>query len=344
MRKWIFGAGIPALLIAVYVGYWFYLESQLRVFVEGWIEDQRAAGIQVSHGTITTGGFPFLVQADIPAPGITAVTGQETVTWQGETLQISFPPWDFLTYQFDSPGEHLIAMIGTNSYAKWSVQAGTASGSWSIGSGGAADLTLALDDVSVVDALEQTFTLGSMSSQASIAAVDAPADADRVTLLLEVTDFGMPEALAAPYPPLIESLVTDVRLVSPVMPSSLPLMFLVMRDYDGVITLSETNLVWGELRIATEGALRVDGANYLTGRFPTRIAGYAETIDRLEAAGMLDGLGAIGLRTMAGAMAQSQDGEPPTVTLDINLVDGAVKVQDVTVMQMEPVPVAGAQS
>lgn len=344
MRKWIFGAGIPALLIAVYVGYWFYLESQLRVFVESWIEDQRAAGIQVSHGTITTGGFPFLVQADIPAPGITAATGQETVTWQGETLQISFPPWDFLTYQFDSPGEHLIAMIGANSYAKWSVEAGTASGSWSIGSGGAADLTLELGEIAVVDALNQAFTLGSMSAQAAIAAKDAPADADRVTILLKVADFGMPEALAAPYPPVIESFATDVRLVSPVMPSSLPLMFLVLRDYDGVIRLSDTTMVWGELQIATEGDLRVDGANYLTGRFPTHIAGYQETIDRLEAAGMLDGLGAIGLRTMAGAMAQSDAGGPPTVALDIKLVDGAIKVQDITVMQMEPVPVAGAQS
>lgn len=339
-----FGLGIPALLVAAYVGYWFYLESQLRSFVLGWIEDQRAAGLQVSHGTIATGGFPFSVYADIPAPGITALAGEDMVSWQGESLRISFPPWDFLTYRFESPGEHLVAMVGAQSFAKWSLLAGTAAGSWAIRSGGAGALELELAQVEVVDALEQRFSLGGLAATVEFAAGDVPADVPRIAATAELTDVRMPEAIAAPFPPLVERLRTDARLQSPIVPSSLPLLWLVLRDYGGSIELAEVELGWGELAIETAGALQVDSGNYLTGRFPTRIAGYDDMIARLQQAGMIDALAATGLGALTGVMAGTGEDGRPTLALDIVLEDGLVKVQDITLFQMEPVPVAGAGS
>jgi hypothetical protein len=344
VRKWMFGLGVPALLIAGYVGWWFYLEGQLRAFVVAWIEDQRAQGIDVRHGEITTGGFPLSVHADIPAPSITMVAGQDMVSWQGETLRISFPPWDFLTYRFDSPGEHLIATVSADSFAKWAVNAGAASGSWAIGSGGAGSLQLDLRDVAVTDALGQQFSLASLAASIGVAAEEAPADQPRVTASAEIAALDLPEVMTAPFPPVIERVKTTVRLFAPIMPSSLPLLYLVLRDYDGRIAVEESTLEWGELAVATEGELRVDRSNYLTGRFPTRVAGFEDTIDRLEQAGVVDELGAVGLGAVAGAMAETDAQGRETMTLDVTLVDGKLKVQDLTLLEMEPVPVAGGES
>lgn len=344
MRKWIFGLGVPALLIAGFVGYWFYLESQLRAFVEGWIEDQREAGTQVSHGAITTGGFPLSVYAEIPAPSITTYAGQDMMTWQGETLRISFPPWDFLTYRFDSPGEHLIAMVGTDALAKWSLNAEQATGSWAIGANGAGTLTLDLGDVAAVDVLGQAFGLKALQAEVGFAAQDAPETEPRVAATAQVEGLELPEFMTAPFPPKIDSMHTEISLRSPIMPSSLPLLYLVLRDYDGQIAIDNTTLHWGELEIATTGALRVDEANYLTGQFPTRIVGYQDMIDRLQDAGMVDNLQAVGMNAVAGTMTETGTDGRPTLTLDISLTDGFVKAQDFMLMQMEPVPVAGAGS
>ncbi len=344
MRRWIFGLGVPALLIAGYIGYWFYLESQLRSFVLAWIEDQRAAGVQVSHGAITTGGFPFSVHADIPAPGLTAATGQEMLSWQGETLRISFPPWDFLTYRFDSPGEHLVAMVGHDSFAKWSIDAEAATGSWAIGSAGAADLTFDLAEVRVVDALDQHFSLAALEATIAIGPRDAPLDQPRIAATVRLEALDLPEPIAAPFPTRIDTMATRVSLYAPILPSSLPLLYLVMRDYDGRVAFEDTALRWGELSLATAGELRVDEANYLTGRFPTRVAGYDDTIARLQQAGLVGGLEAIGLGALAGAMAQTGEDGRPTMSLDIRLVDGWIRAEDFMLIQMDPVPVAGAQS
>ena len=339
-----FGLGLPALLIAGYVGWWYYLEGQLRGFVTAWIEDQRAQGVEVRHGEITSGGFPFSVHADLPAPSITAFAGQDMLSWQGETLRISFPPWDFLAYRFDSPGEHLVAMVGVDSLAKWSIDAGSATGSWTIGSGGAGGLQLDLRDVAVVDALGQQLSLAALAASVSVASEDAPADQPRITATADLAALALPEAMTAPFPPVIERVSTRLSLFAPIVPSSLPLLNLVLRDYGGRIVVDSSMLEWGELAIETEGELSVDGANYLTGRFPTRIAGYEDTIARLQQAGVVDGLGAAGLGAVAGAMADTDAEGRPTMTLDITLVDGKLKVQDVTLLQMEPVPVAGAES
>jgi hypothetical protein len=344
VRKWIFGLGVPALLIVGYFGWWFYLEGQLRGFVTAWIEDQRAQGVDVRHGEITTGGFPFSVHADLPAPSITTAAGQDMLSWQGETLRISFPPWDFLTYRFDSPGEHLVAMVGVDSFAKWSISAGSATGSWAIGSGGAGALQLDLRDVAVVDALGQELSLASLAAAVDVASEDAPADEPRITATADLAELSLPEAMTTPFPPLIERVNTRLSLFAPIVPSSLPLLNLVLRDYQGRIAVDKSVLEWGELSIETEGELSVDSSNYLTGRFPTRVAGYEDTIARLEQAGVVDGLGAVGLGAVAGAMSETDAQGRPTMLLEITLVDGKLKVQDVTVMQMEPVPVAGAES
>lgn len=338
-----FGLGFPALLIAGYIGYWFYLESQLRSFVLGWIEDQRAAGYQVAHGTITTGGFPLSVEADVPAPSITGITGDTMMTWQGEMLRISFAPWDFLTYRFDSPGEHLVAMVGTDSFAKWSVLADTATGSWALGSGGAGELVLDLGGVQVVDALDQRFALDRLNATIRLASRDAPVEEPRVTATADVAGLGLPEALSAPFPPLIERLSVEGRLDAPIVPSSLPLLWLVLRDYGGRLAIDRAEVGWGELAVETSGELRVDQGNYLAGRFPTRIAGFEDTLGRLQQAGMIDGLAAAGAATLASALAETGRDGRRIVAVDIVLEDGRLKVQDFTLLRLQPVPVAGAQ-
>ncbi|MEZ5669876.1 MAG: DUF2125 domain-containing protein [Alphaproteobacteria bacterium] len=344
MRKRIYGIGVPTLLVAGYVGYWHYLESELQRFIDEWIADQREAGVQVTHGTITTGGFPLEVYADIPAPALTATTGAQTVSWQGETLRISFVPWDFLTYRFDSPGEHLVAVIENDGFAKWALNAQRAGGSWAIDTSGGAELKLDIADVAVTDALAQNFSLGALDGTVTIAPEGAPADQAKLTATVAVSDLVLPEAIAAPFDPRIATFTTDVTLQTPVLPPSLPVLFLVLRDYDGRVVLRNTRLAWGELDISTEGELRVDAANYPAGRFPTRVTGYAETIRRLQDAGLLGELEAVGLAAVAGAMAQNEDGGRPTVSLVVELIDGLVKVQDIAVMQMAPLPVPGAQS
>ena len=343
MRKRIYGIGVPILMVAGYVGYWHYLESELQRFVGEWIEDQRAAGVQVTHGDITTGGFPLTVYADIPAPGITGRSGQDSVTWQGETLRISFPPWDFLTYSFDSPGEHLIAIIGAESYEKWSMNAERVQGSWAIKTGGGAVLQVDLGGVEVEDVLQQAYSVDMLALAIDIADENAPAAEPRVTVSADVAMLTIPEAMTMPMAPVIERFQADLALEAPVLPANLPILWLILRDYDGQLVVHNSELAWGELEIIGEGTLQVDANNYAIGSFPLQIAGYQDTIQRMEDAGFLGGLEAVGLRTVAGAMARSDDGGTARVPVIVDLIDGLVKIQEFTVMRLQPLPVPGAQ-
>lgn len=335
---------MPALLVAAFVGYWFYLESALRGFVVDWVEDRRAEGAQVTHGTITTGGFPFAVWADIPGPAITVQAGAEMAAWQGETLRISFPPWDFLTYDFDSPGQHLIAIVGDDSIGQWSVEADQVHGSWGIRSGGGAALQLALDSVTVDDMLGQSYSLGSLTARIDIAGEDAPPTEPRLRANGELAMLAVPAALTGPFPPLIEHVRSEVELQASVLPPSLPLLLLVLRDYDGRLLFRDTEIAWGELGLRAEGELWVDQANYLTGRIPLQVTGHQETIEALLDAGLIDAVEAGGISLVAGSMAESGSDGRPTLDLELELIDGAVKVKGVTVMQMGAMPIAGAQS
>ncbi len=113
-----------ALTIFIAVGYtiaWHKAAEQMEQFVDGWIEDQRKAGLIVKNSNQRTHGFPFFLRTSI----ITATIGDgKSWLWSSEKLDIDILPYDFSRVIFSPSGEQFFS-IGTQAEG-WQDITGTA--------------------------------------------------------------------------------------------------------------------------------------------------------------------------------------------------------------------------
>ena len=177
--------------------------------VDKWIADQRAAGMDVTHGNIKVGGYPFLWRARIDEPSI----GDDRVwRWRADQLSVAYALWapQSVTLspnggqRVDASGAHPIsinarrtrAVISAGSHGAWSLRldAGAASISPSNGATiaigrGRIDISQPSSDSTRIDfiiALERGFAdvnderieAPLLSAEGAVTAVHAVASAD----------------------------------------------------------------------------------------------------------------------------------------------------------------------
>jgi len=102
-RRWLY---IPLLIglgfFAAYGFLWRAGAAEMKKAVLVWVDDQRAAGMDVTHGEIKTSGFPFFLRAIIDDVAI-AAPGEWL--WRGEQLAIDALPYDLNRLIFSPAGE-----------------------------------------------------------------------------------------------------------------------------------------------------------------------------------------------------------------------------------------------
>ncbi len=336
LKRWTLGLTVA--LCVLYVGYWFYLASELRRFVEGWIEDQRANGVVVEHGTIDVDGFPLTVRADIPHPSITAPQPDQTLSWQAESLAISFPPWDFFTYTFEMPGRHVVTGGPPEAPTTLSVDAESASGVWSMGSGDVAgQLRLMVSGVAARDEFGLTAELADGEGVLTFLAPAEPQpDSELATVDIRLAGLQLPETVETPFGPTIAAANADVRYAGPVLPDSLELLFVILRDFGGQVRIADLALDWGDLKLQSSGALSIDQTNHLAGPVDLRIEGHDVLIQSLQDAGVINGMEAFGMNAVAGGLVREDEAGTPGVEAEILMQDGELRVGGMPVMEMPP--------
>jgi hypothetical protein len=86
--RWIALAVLPALLLATDIFYWRLAESRLRTDFEVWAIRSKAAGWDVRHGAITTGGWPdsATLRVDDLTVHTANVAGRGALTWGSDAV------------------------------------------------------------------------------------------------------------------------------------------------------------------------------------------------------------------------------------------------------------------
>ncbi|MEO1137587.1 MAG: DUF2125 domain-containing protein, partial [Pseudomonadota bacterium] len=91
-RRWLYlPFAIAGVIMAGYFLLWRAGAAEMKKAVAAWVEDQRAAGLVVSHGDLEAEGFPFFLRLHIADPDIAA---PGVWRWRTERLTLDALPYD----------------------------------------------------------------------------------------------------------------------------------------------------------------------------------------------------------------------------------------------------------
>lgn len=118
-RRWLF---IPLIAAGVVFFAYFLLwrggAAEMKNAVDEWAQDQRAAGLYVSYGAVTTEGFPFFLRVHIDDP---VVADPGAWRWRARRLSIDTLPYDLKARMiFSLDGEQTLR---TRDYGEWRLEA-----------------------------------------------------------------------------------------------------------------------------------------------------------------------------------------------------------------------------
>lgn len=95
-------------LLGLYTAYWFYVRSQVTTIIDGWIDDQRALGTEITYQSRSMSGYPYRISLAFNDFEYRAADG--STDWSGEKFQFTMPAWNFRHYIVRSPGRNSLLL------------------------------------------------------------------------------------------------------------------------------------------------------------------------------------------------------------------------------------------
>lgn len=115
-RRWLYiPFAVAALILFGYFLLWRAGAQQMKEATLDWIGEQRAAGMDISHGAIRAGGFPFFLRVFIDAPDIASPQGWR---WRSDALVMDALPYDLNRLIFSPLGEQYLY---TDRFGDWTM-------------------------------------------------------------------------------------------------------------------------------------------------------------------------------------------------------------------------------
>jgi hypothetical protein len=318
MRRtyWVVMAAVPALLLTADVVYWRVASERLRGGLQDWIAARRAAGWEIEAGPAALGGWPRAAAVSLPSLHMRH-TGSDVpgdLDWSSSGLALSvalYLPHD-IDIRFSGP-QHL--RIGS-----------------------APDTVLTADTMGAVAPLRQDgpgvfdlhanglrvepaagpwhVTAGLLDAQASLSPASGgdPGQAQQsVTFAVSMEAIALPAGFKWALGRNISSLSTEGTLNGPFPPAGeIAAWARAWRDGGGSLEISHLTIGWGPLGLTSSATLALDDQLQPMGSGSARVVGYADSLDRLAAAGMLTKSAAIAAKAVLSLMAGTGDTDEPT--------------------------------
>lgn len=337
--------GVLAVL-ALWSTIWFYVAGTLKQDIERWAESRRAAGWSVRWTTLTVGGFPFTWDAAFGRPAVTRTGTATPWFWRGpEAVTLRYRPWSPRTFDLTAPGSHRLGPDAAAPGTTVTVAASDVDGRLELAADGRPrTLSLAVDDATIAGVTASPTHVAQL--RAILGAVEpfdpsVPPD-QRPTARLEAGIAGL-ELPADTSPPLgrtvgrAELTATLMGVLPPVAPGGVPADALVRwRDDGGTVEIQHLALGWGPLSLMATGTLALDEGLQPQGALNARVAGYGETVDALQRAGMVKPRAAFIAKLALGAIAKTPaNGGPPQIAVPVTIQDGRLYVGPAALL---PVP------
>ena len=319
-RYWVMVVAIPLLLVTGDVVYWWIAAERLRTNYQDWLAARVAQGWEVGSGPLSVGGWPRAATVNVPNLTLRhvgpTIPGDLNVASAGITLSVSL----------FNPADLRLSLTGP----------------LHVRAGDAPDLIVTGDETLMSVPLQQTehlsgalhasglrlepatgawhVTVGLLNAQAEIAA-NSPADQSQpaASFVISSEAIALPAAAKWPLGSNISSLSLDGRLNGP-----LPRMQGITgwaeawRDSGGSLEITHLAMGWGPLGLTSSAKLALDDQLQPMGSGNGRIVGYAATLDRLAAAGMLTRSAATAAKAVLALMAGTTDADVPS-SVDVPL-------------------------
>lgn len=318
-RRWLYAPfAIAALILAGYYLLWRAGAHEMKKAVDAWVIDQRAAGLEVSHGPVTTGGFPFFLRVQIDAPNI-AMPG--AWRWRTETLFLDALPYDLNRLIISPGGEQLFSAEG---FGEWR--------------GAAADLRASIANdktrgwvfaLTAGDAAGRRVRDGATYRLTSLVLDLAPAPDDPAVLTLNLAANGLEisaggESYEMVQLQTITSLSASDRLLTPTPAAS-------WREAGGALSIAHFFTDIEATKIALSGAVQLDQGLYPQGALKTELQNPAGLANLLGKTGALSPTEASAMAAGLTLMAITSGGK---ITAPIELKEGSAQIAGIKIADL----------
>ena len=318
-RRWLYlPFAIAAVIVFGYYLLWRAGADEIKKAVSIWVEEQRAAGMDVSYETIQTDGFPFFLRLHVDRPSI-AAPGEWA--WRAERLSLDALPYELNKIIFSPVGEQRIELAD---YGVWRAGAGDLRAS------------IARDaerewvfSANIGDMKARRESDGAEASISSLIFDLAPVPGETATLTLTLAGSGIayetnPSGFMLDRIQTVTA-ITHTHLLQGEEPASQ------WRDGGGALII---NGLIAELNAATlsiSGDLTLDQAQYPAGRLSAEIANPAGLAETLGDAGVLEPNEAEAAAAGLMLMALAGGGK---ITAPVELKNGEAQISGVKIAEL----------
>jgi hypothetical protein len=328
---------IPLLLIAGHFAYWRFAAERVRQGYQEWLTARTAEGWNVASGAPSIGGWPRT--ATLALPNLTlrhagpAIPGDVQVASSGVTLSVSlFSP---ATLRISSTGPiHLrihdvpdVILTGDEDWISVPLLQSSSRG-----------IDLHVSGLRIEPATGAWHaTVGLLNAHTMIADEGNTDQAQApVTFSVSSEAIALPAVIKWPLGTNISSLSFDGVLNGP-LPSARDATAWAedWRDGGGSLAVTHFALGWGPLGLSSSATLALDDQLQPMGSGNGRVVGYAPTLDRLAAAGMLTKSAATAAKAVLTLMAGTTDAdEPSAVDVPLTLQYRTLSMRQVPLVRL----------
>ena len=325
------------LLLAAEVAYWRIAADRLRTGYQDWLAEQAELGWDVGSGAPSIGGWPRA--ATVTVPNLTLrhvgpmIPGDVNIASAGVTLSVSLFNPTTLRLSLNGP-MHVKAgdipdVIVTGDEASVSVP---------LQQSGPLSVALHTSGLRLEAATGAWHvTVGLLNAQAEIA-TDSPVDQSQPAATFSVCSeaIALPAGIKWPLGTNISSLSLDGRLNGP-LPNARDVTHWAeaWRDGGGSLEITHLAMGWGPLGLTSSATLALDDQLQPMGSGNGHIVGYADTLDRLAAGGMLTKSAATAAKAVLSLMAGTSDtDEPSSVDVPLTLQYRTLSMRQVPLVRL----------
>ncbi|MEQ9172694.1 MAG: DUF2125 domain-containing protein [Alphaproteobacteria bacterium] len=331
---------LPLVAILGYVVFWFTVAGVAEKQVRAWTQAQADHGVTITHGALKTGGFPFRIDVRIDAPAAAWPGG----AWRGPALTLSAAPWDWRRLNWRADGVHTATWTGRDGAVREATLTARHLEGWGAASGGGLPRVEAWLTDGVLE-ISRAGLDGPVTARGLLlhilppgpGAADGGGDTPRLPLSLDAKGVVLPPGLGTVLGDTVDRLALDMSLNGPLGKGPWPAPALAWRDAGGVLEVKQLGIVHGPLNLTGEGTLAIDRNGQPEGAFTARVTGFAETVEALRKAGIVENRAADAVQVVLGLLSRGPVGGPRTLDMPMTLQDRTFSLGAVKLLRLKPV-------
>jgi hypothetical protein len=347
-------------VFALYSGYWYIVAGKLRTALDAFAISPHQGDVALGWSDLTIGGYPYRIAATFTAPVATAPLAPEDWSWQADSAEVDFLPYNFHHLVLKIGGEQTLQYkdVSGPSPKQHILRATAAGGTWAsyVDVPGTPIGRLAVDIDNLVAEMDggpksgggQRFAAGRLQlhmrpAEESAKSGEAPilaSLAGSYDLALQGDDMAIDRADALPVlGPKIDLIAVQARLRNVPRSEHASLVEL-SRNWlqrGGALAVSDLVVKWGPLDMWAQGELTLDADARPKGTFEAEIANYPGLVEALVKARLVRDRDAQLAKVGLGLVAELQGTNDGRIRVPIVMTDGKLYLGPLFITKLEPV-------